>query len=140
VRAVSVVSTGTVQIHPEHPFGTRKPLYWWMLTSRRWTPPRPVNVYVIEHAKGLVPSPRRSHRRDRRAESRFLAAAGIALAALVIAVVTIRVRREDLADAPESGWGAGRAQRSGLAILIFAGVYLYRWRRAQRKAVSAPGA
>jgi hypothetical protein len=54
VRAVSVVSTGTVQIHPEHPFGTRKPLYWWMLTSRRWTPPRPVNVYVIEHAKALV--------------------------------------------------------------------------------------
>ena len=28
----------------------------------------------------------------------------------------------------------------GLAILIFAGVYLYRWRRAQRKAVSVPGA
>jgi N-acyl homoserine lactone hydrolase len=54
VRAVSVVSTGTVQIHPEHPFGTRKPLCWWMLTSRRWTPPRPVNVYVIEHAKGLI--------------------------------------------------------------------------------------
>jgi N-acyl homoserine lactone hydrolase len=54
VRAVSVVSTGTVQIHPEHPFGTRKPLYWWMLTSRQWTPPRPINVYVIEHAKGLV--------------------------------------------------------------------------------------
>ena len=54
VRAVSVVSTGTVQIHPEHPFGPRKPLYWWMLTSRRWTPPRPVNVYVVEHAKALV--------------------------------------------------------------------------------------
>lgn len=54
VRAVSVVSTGTVQIHPEHPFGTRKPLYWWLLTSRRWTPPQPVNAYVIEHAKGLV--------------------------------------------------------------------------------------
>jgi hypothetical protein len=28
----------------------------------------------------------------------------------------------------------------GLAILIFAGVYLYRWRRTQRKTVSAPGA
>ncbi len=28
----------------------------------------------------------------------------------------------------------------GLAILIFAGMYLYRWRRAQRKAASAPGA
>ena len=25
-----------------------------MLTSRRWTPPRPVNAYVIEHAQGLI--------------------------------------------------------------------------------------
>jgi N-acyl homoserine lactone hydrolase len=54
VRAVSVVSTGTVEIHPEHALGTRKPLYWWLLTSRRWLAPRPINVYVIEHAKGLV--------------------------------------------------------------------------------------
>jgi glyoxylase-like metal-dependent hydrolase (beta-lactamase superfamily II) len=54
VKAVSVISTGTVRIHPEQPFGTRKPLYWWLLTSRRWTPPRPINVYVIEHAKGLI--------------------------------------------------------------------------------------
>jgi glyoxylase-like metal-dependent hydrolase (beta-lactamase superfamily II) len=54
VRAVSVVSTGTVEIHPEHALGTRKPLYWWLLTSRRWQPPRPINVYVIEHADGLV--------------------------------------------------------------------------------------
>jgi glyoxylase-like metal-dependent hydrolase (beta-lactamase superfamily II) len=54
VRAVSVISTGTVQIRPEHPDRTRKPLYWWLLTSRRWTPPRPVNVYVIEHARGLI--------------------------------------------------------------------------------------
>jgi len=54
VKAVSVVSTGTVQIRPEHPYGTRKPLYWWLLTARRWTPPRPINVYVIEHAKGLI--------------------------------------------------------------------------------------
>ena len=54
VKAVSVVSTGTVQIRPEHPYGTRKPLYWWLLTSRRWTPPRPINVYVIEHTKGLI--------------------------------------------------------------------------------------
>ena len=54
VRAVSVISTGTVQIHPEHPYGTRKPLYWWLLTSRQWTPPRPINVYVIEHARGLI--------------------------------------------------------------------------------------
>ena len=49
-----MISTGTVQIRPEHPYGTRKPLYWWPLTSRRWTPPRPINVYVIEHARGLI--------------------------------------------------------------------------------------
>jgi N-acyl homoserine lactone hydrolase len=54
VKAVSVISTGTVRIHPEQLYGTRKPLYWWLLTSRRWTPPRPVNVYVIEHANGLI--------------------------------------------------------------------------------------
>ena len=54
VKAVSVLSTGSVEIHPEHAYGTRKPLYWWLLTSRRWTQPRPINVYVIEHANGLV--------------------------------------------------------------------------------------
>jgi N-acyl homoserine lactone hydrolase len=54
VRAVSVMSTGTVEIHPEHAYGSSKPLYWWLLTSRAWLPPRPINVYVIEHAKGLV--------------------------------------------------------------------------------------
>ncbi len=54
VKAVSVISTGTVQIRPEQLYGTRKPLYWWLLTSRRWTPPRPINVYVIEHAQGLI--------------------------------------------------------------------------------------
>jgi len=54
VKAVSVISTGTVRIRPEHPYGSRKPLYWWLLTSRRWTPPRPINAYVIEHAKGLI--------------------------------------------------------------------------------------
>jgi glyoxylase-like metal-dependent hydrolase (beta-lactamase superfamily II) len=54
IRAVSVLSTGSVEIHPEHALGTSKPLYWWLLTSRRWMPPRPINVYVIEHAKGLL--------------------------------------------------------------------------------------
>ena len=54
VKAVSVISTGTVQIRPEHPYGSRKPRYWWLLTSRQWTPPRPINVYVIEHARGLI--------------------------------------------------------------------------------------
>ena len=49
-----MISTGTVRIHPEQAFGTRQPLYWWLLTSRRWTPPRPINVYVIEHVRGLI--------------------------------------------------------------------------------------
>ena len=53
IKAVSVVSTGTVEIHPEQPYGSRKPLYWWLLTSRKWTPPLPINAYVIEHSKGL---------------------------------------------------------------------------------------
>src|SRR4051812_41535563 len=54
VKAVSVISTGTVRIHPEQVYGTRQPLYWWLLASRQWTPPRPINVYVIEHARRLV--------------------------------------------------------------------------------------
>ena len=54
VKAVSVISTGTVQIHPEHSYGSRTPLYLWLLTSRRWTPPRAINVFVIEHACGLI--------------------------------------------------------------------------------------
>jgi len=54
VKRVSVVSTGTVQIRPEHVQSDGSPLAWWLLTSRRWTAPRPINVYVIEHARGLV--------------------------------------------------------------------------------------
>jgi len=29
-------------------------MYVWLLASRRWLPPRPINVYVIEHAEGIV--------------------------------------------------------------------------------------
>jgi N-acyl homoserine lactone hydrolase len=54
IGAVSVLSTGTTQIHPQHAYGSRIPMYAWILGSRKWTPPRPVNVYVIEHARGLV--------------------------------------------------------------------------------------
>ena len=54
VGTVSVLSTGTTQIHPQHAYGSRIPMYAWILGSRSWTPPRPVNVYVIEHARGLV--------------------------------------------------------------------------------------
>jgi N-acyl homoserine lactone hydrolase len=54
VRAVSVLSTGRVEIHPEQVHGSVKPLYWWLFTSRQWLPPQPINVYLIEHADGLV--------------------------------------------------------------------------------------
>ena len=54
IRRVSVLSTGTVVIHPEQAAVTWKPTYQWLFTSRRWTQPLPVNAYVIEHRDGLV--------------------------------------------------------------------------------------
>jgi N-acyl homoserine lactone hydrolase len=54
VSRVSVISTGTVAIRPEHVGPTWKNTYFWLFTSRRWTAPRPINVYVIEHRDGLV--------------------------------------------------------------------------------------
>lgn len=54
VRRVSVVSTGAVTIHPEHVGPTWKNSYFWLFTSTKWTAPRPINVYVIEHRDGLV--------------------------------------------------------------------------------------
>jgi N-acyl homoserine lactone hydrolase len=54
IDSVSVLSTGSVTIRPEHVGPTSKPLYLWLMTSRRWLPPRPINVYVIEHSDGLV--------------------------------------------------------------------------------------
>jgi N-acyl homoserine lactone hydrolase len=54
IRRVRVISTGTVQIHPEHMARTWQPTFLSVLTSRRWTAPLPINVYVIEHRNGLV--------------------------------------------------------------------------------------
>jgi glyoxylase-like metal-dependent hydrolase (beta-lactamase superfamily II) len=54
VRQVSRFSTGTVDIHPQHAYRGHTPMYWWILTSRQWLAPRPINVYVIEHADGVV--------------------------------------------------------------------------------------
>jgi len=54
IAGVSVLSTGSVTIHPEHVGPTRKNLYVWLFTSTRWTEPRPINTYVIEHRDGLV--------------------------------------------------------------------------------------
>ena len=49
IRQVSVVSTGQVQIRPDHLASSWRPTFWWLLASRSWTGPRPINVYVIEH-------------------------------------------------------------------------------------------
>ncbi|CAM5370788.1 MBL fold metallo-hydrolase [Leifsonia shinshuensis] len=54
IRRVSVISTGTVRIRPEHVETNGTPRLWWLTTSRPWTAPRPINVYVIEHEDGLV--------------------------------------------------------------------------------------
>ena len=54
IARVSVISTGRVSIHPEHVGPTWKPAPLWLFTSRRWTEPNPINVYVIEHRDGLV--------------------------------------------------------------------------------------
>jgi N-acyl homoserine lactone hydrolase len=54
IRRVSVVSTGSVQIHPDHMAATWQPTWLWVLTSRKWTAPRPINIYVVEHRDGLV--------------------------------------------------------------------------------------
>ena len=53
IRRVSVVSTGQVQIRPDHEASNWRPMAWWLLASRRWTGPRPINAYVIEHRDGL---------------------------------------------------------------------------------------
>src|SRR5829696_9309736 len=54
IARVSAISTGRVDIHPEHIKSSGTPTLWWAITSRRWTAPRPINVYVIEHREGLV--------------------------------------------------------------------------------------
>ncbi|MBX3099969.1 MAG: N-acyl homoserine lactonase family protein [Salinibacterium sp.] len=51
---MTVLSTGSVRIRPQHVETDGSPFAWWLLTSRRWTAPRPINVYVIEHPEGLV--------------------------------------------------------------------------------------
>jgi hypothetical protein len=54
ILRVSVVSTGQVQIRPDHLASTWRPTAWWLLASRRWTGPRPINAYVIEHRELCV--------------------------------------------------------------------------------------
>jgi N-acyl homoserine lactone hydrolase len=51
---VSVVSTGQVEIRPDHMASNWRPTALWLATSRTWTPPRHINAYIIEHRDGLV--------------------------------------------------------------------------------------
>lgn len=54
VGNVHVVSTGEVRIRPQNVAGTGSPMLWWTFTSRRWTEPLPINVFLIEHERGAV--------------------------------------------------------------------------------------
>lgn len=54
IRRMERVSTGSVDIHPEHAYGSSAPTFWWILTSKDWVTGLPINVYVIEHQDGLV--------------------------------------------------------------------------------------
>ncbi len=54
ISRVAVISTGTVAIRPEHVGPTKKSQTNWLLTSRTWTAPLPINVYVLEHEGELV--------------------------------------------------------------------------------------
>jgi N-acyl homoserine lactone hydrolase len=54
ITRVARFSTGSVDIHPQHAYRGRSPMYWWILISRRWLTGRPINVYVIEHSDGVV--------------------------------------------------------------------------------------
>jgi glyoxylase-like metal-dependent hydrolase (beta-lactamase superfamily II) len=54
IHRVSVISTGSVDIRPDHVASTWRPMFLWLLASRTWTSPRPINAYVIEHRDGVV--------------------------------------------------------------------------------------
>lgn len=54
IRSIQILSTGSVKIRPEHGHRNWKPVGLWLLTSNEWTPPLPINVFVIEHERGLV--------------------------------------------------------------------------------------
>ena len=53
IKGVRVITTGYVEQHKEHRYGSAKPLMWWVLTSRSWVK-APITAYAIEHRDGLV--------------------------------------------------------------------------------------
>ena len=53
IKSVQVLSTGSVEQHKEHRYGSRLPTLWWVLTSRSWIK-TPIHAYVLEHRDGFV--------------------------------------------------------------------------------------
>lgn len=53
IKAVHEITTGYVEQHKEHRYGSSKPLLWWVLTSRSWVK-APITAYALEHRDGLV--------------------------------------------------------------------------------------
>ena len=53
IKAVHEITTGYVEQHKEHRYGSSKPLMWWVLTSRSWVK-APINAYAFEHRDGLI--------------------------------------------------------------------------------------
>lgn len=53
IRDVHVITTGHVEQHKEHRYGSSRPKMWWVLTSKSWVK-IPINAYAIEHRDGLV--------------------------------------------------------------------------------------
>ena len=54
INEIATFSTGRVKIHPEHVHGSRLPSLAWILLSPTWGAWRPIHVFVIEHASGLI--------------------------------------------------------------------------------------
>ncbi len=52
--SLDLVSTGAVEIRPQHRRSDGSPLLWWLFTSRRWTQPLPITVGVVRHAGAVV--------------------------------------------------------------------------------------
>lgn len=53
VLSIRAITTGNGAQHKEHRFGTRLPLWWWLLTSQSWVDV-PVLCFLIEHRDGLI--------------------------------------------------------------------------------------
>jgi N-acyl homoserine lactone hydrolase len=53
VESVCFIPTGSGAQHHEHRYGTRKPLMWWVLTSRSWVE-IPIGAFLIQHREGAV--------------------------------------------------------------------------------------